>query len=348
MRVNIDKTESIWIGSKKGCGEEILPHKSLKWNHAGRFKLLGIWFELAKVDKTICNFYDKIKTIKSLLNTWTYRELTYIGRITVIKTLALPILVQVLTVLPNPPDTVLKEIQNIFFNFLWNGKPDKIKRSVIINDFEEGGLKLPDIVSFCYSLKFSWLHKLLDPQNYSPWKILLIDYIHKWGGDHILYVSSEGLRLVAQKLNSFWRDVFINFSILKDTAQDPNDLDVDSILKQPLWLNTFMKIGGNLCIKPKFSENGIFFINDLISDNNRFYSYDELKREYNVNVNFLEYYSIISAIPNRWKTLIVNCNKLPNIENKLIDFVKNNAKNCKYVYKLYLEKKKDKCDKCST
>ncbi len=43
----------------------------------------------------------------------------------------------------------------------------------------------------------------------------------------------------------------------------------------------------------------------------------------------------------RWKTLIGNCNKLPNIENKLIDFVKNNAKNCKYVYKLYLEKKKD-------
>ena len=65
LRVNIDKTEAIWIGSRKGCGEEILPHKNLKWNHAGRFKLLGIWFELTKVDKTISNFYDKIQGIKS-------------------------------------------------------------------------------------------------------------------------------------------------------------------------------------------------------------------------------------------------------------------------------------------
>jgi hypothetical protein len=40
-----------------------------------------------------------------------YRELTYIGRITVIKTRALPILIQSLTVLPNPPEWVIKEIQ---------------------------------------------------------------------------------------------------------------------------------------------------------------------------------------------------------------------------------------------
>jgi hypothetical protein len=62
----------------------------------------------------IINFTEKIKSIKGLLNTWCYRELTYIGRITVIKTLALPILIQSLTVLPNPPEWVIKEIQDIF------------------------------------------------------------------------------------------------------------------------------------------------------------------------------------------------------------------------------------------
>jgi hypothetical protein len=66
-------------------------------------------------DKTHRNFTEKIKSIKGLLNTWCYRELTYIGRITVIKTLALPILIQSLTVLPNPPEWVIKEIQDIFF-----------------------------------------------------------------------------------------------------------------------------------------------------------------------------------------------------------------------------------------
>jgi hypothetical protein len=58
---------------------------------------------------------------------------------TVIKTLALPILVQCLTVLPNPPDSALNDIEEIFLKNLWNGKKDKIKRSVIINEYEEGG-----------------------------------------------------------------------------------------------------------------------------------------------------------------------------------------------------------------
>jgi hypothetical protein len=49
------------------------------------------------------------------LNTWCYRALTYIGRITVIKTLALPNLIQSLTVLPNPPEWVITEIEDIFF-----------------------------------------------------------------------------------------------------------------------------------------------------------------------------------------------------------------------------------------
>ena len=75
---------------------------------------------------------------------YLYRDLTYIGKVTVIKTLALPILVQCLTVLPNPPDSVLNDIQEIFDKFLWNGKKDKIKRSVIINEYE-GGLKMPHI-----------------------------------------------------------------------------------------------------------------------------------------------------------------------------------------------------------
>jgi hypothetical protein len=48
-----------------------------------------------------------------------FKEQTYIGKITVIKTLALRILIQSLTVLTNPPEWVIKEIQDNFYNFLW-------------------------------------------------------------------------------------------------------------------------------------------------------------------------------------------------------------------------------------
>jgi hypothetical protein len=76
----------------------------------------------------------------------------------------------------------------ILKKYLINCKKDN-KRYVIINEYEEGGLKMPHIQSFNKALKMSWLHKLLDTFNHSPWKLLLLGYIQKWGGSSILYLS---------------------------------------------------------------------------------------------------------------------------------------------------------------
>jgi hypothetical protein len=48
----------------------------------------------------------------------------------------------------------------------------------------------------------SWLHKLLDPFNHSPWKVLLLGFRQKWRGSNILYLSKESLEKIAEKVNS--------------------------------------------------------------------------------------------------------------------------------------------------
>jgi hypothetical protein len=45
--------------------------------------------------------------------------------------------------------------------FIWNGKTDKIKRSTLICDYSNGGLKMPHI----HVLKVSWSKKIVDPLN---------------------------------------------------------------------------------------------------------------------------------------------------------------------------------------
>jgi hypothetical protein len=52
LRVNPDKTEAIWVGSRLGSDKKLLPKKHLVWNTSGKFKLLGIHFNLYKEDKT--------------------------------------------------------------------------------------------------------------------------------------------------------------------------------------------------------------------------------------------------------------------------------------------------------
>ena len=52
-------------------------------------------------DKTAISFKQKIDKKRTVLNSWIYRDLTYMRKITVIKSLAMPFLIQSLTVLPN-------------------------------------------------------------------------------------------------------------------------------------------------------------------------------------------------------------------------------------------------------
>ena len=60
---------------------------------------------------------------------------------------------------------------------------------------------------------------------------------------------------------------------------------------------------------------------------------------YNVYINFVEYYGIISAIPNNWKQIILDENiKLDRICNEIVDKVKAESKPCKYFYKLFIQR----------
>jgi hypothetical protein len=42
-------------------------------------------------------------------------------------------------------------------------------------------------------------------------------------------------------------------------------------------------------------ENGVFFVNDLISENKMIFTYEEFKNHYNIRLNFIEYFSILSV-----------------------------------------------------
>ena len=55
-----------------------------------------------------------------------------------------------------------------------------------------------------------------------------------------------------------------------------------------------------------------------------------------IGLNFIEYFSILSAIPHRWKLLIRGIGKLNLIENDIVDRLKRDPKPCKYFFKQYM------------
>jgi hypothetical protein len=92
----------------------------------------------------------------------------------------LPILIQIIIVLPYPPVNILKDIHTSFYKFLWNGKRDKVKREILTNSNEDVGFKMIDNKLFCQALKITWIKKYIDPLHVSPWNTLLIDSFAKW------------------------------------------------------------------------------------------------------------------------------------------------------------------------
>jgi hypothetical protein len=64
-------------------------------------------------------------------------------------------------------------------------------------------------------------------------------------------------------------------------------VDSQHVLSQPIWLNPWIKIGGNMCMNKICCENVVFFVNDLISEHKMLFTYEEFKDHYNIGLHFI-------------------------------------------------------------
>ena len=183
LKLNDSKTEALWIGSKIGHEQILVSEKKLKWPKY-KVKTLGLWLSTDPDTALRLNYNEKTENIRKLLICWKYRRLTLLGKIAVLKSLAASQLVYLLSPLRSNHHAI-KEINDMFYHFLWNGKGDKIKRKVMINEPEYGGLKMIDLCSFNKSLKTAWVKKYLDTTNHGKWKFLVDLELENYGRDLI-------------------------------------------------------------------------------------------------------------------------------------------------------------------
>ena len=81
----------------------------------------------------------------------------------------------------------------MIYNFIWHGN-DKIKRTALINDIEDGGLKMLDIESMISAQRIMVLNKYFD-DNESSWKVILDKFLQGVGGKFILSCNIDTRRL---------------------------------------------------------------------------------------------------------------------------------------------------------
>ena len=132
---------------------------------------------------------------------------------------------------------------------------------------------MPHISSFCAALKVAWLKKVLDINYIASWKTLLLDTLEGFGGDKILYLPSEGLLKSLHNFNPFWKSVFemwAKFERFPPTT--PNE-----VMSQCIWLNNNIKRNGRKFILSHWIQKGVYFINDLLTNEGKFLSFVEFR-----------------------------------------------------------------------
>jgi len=332
--LNKDKTEILNINNQDD--------KNNRWLRE-EVRLLGIILNKDVSKMIYANFKSKIKEIEDCIKIWKMRDLSIIGKINIIKSLASSKLIHAMSVLPSPPNSFFKELETVLYNFIWNSKVDRIKRKILIGTYENGGLKMIDIESQSKALKIKWLEKLLhnnhklDNEFWIHWVIYNIpnispEYLLKCNLD-----KKDVNNIIKFKKGSFWSEIFSEWCYLN---YDPHPTLKDELLNQNLWFNSHIKVGKKMVFNKKLYEADVRYIKDILH-NGKFLTIENIRQKYHVDISFLEYGGLINAIPRDWKKYLKNnCIELEGdqTEIKHLYYIDRISLSCKGIYNEYIKR----------
>ena len=164
-------------------------------------------------------------------------------------------LVYILSPLPTNQQ-VLDEINNIFYKFLWDWKGDKIKRSIMISDYGNGGLKMIDINSFNKALKLSLVRKYLNNDNSAKWKLLFDFQLQDYGGSEFFRcnLNRKDLSKYINVPDPFIAEIV---QIWAEISFDDSVKSIDHLFTLNLWHNSLIKVGNKPIYYKSWSTKGI-------------------------------------------------------------------------------------------
>ena len=316
-KANIDKTRCIPLGRARFNTSLLASLKNVYGDDfiTNNFTALGITYrnDGSLRDIVNSNYNDKLIKVRSWINRWNKRDLTLMGKCTIIKTLLFSQLTYLVSPLPRPDASFIRIFDTTIFHFLWGCKRDKIKREIITRNKEHGGLGLFYLSDFIIGLKTSLISKLLNNSFRHTWKEIMIKQLKF--PNHITISVENGLA----KINChFTQDVLNCYTEWKISSANAALGSIDHCV----WSNPAITDIGSKLWNKHLIDKGIFYISDFLSiDQSTLLNYDMFINKWeltpNTTISKTDYCNIIMGIRR------YNC---PSVNNRNIEFVDSNIK----------------------
>ena len=197
----------------------------------------------------------------------------------------------------------MKEIDKIIYCFIWDNKPDRIRRTIIQNHKNQGGLGLTNIHLLNSCTKITWLTRIVKDTG-SLGKLLLADLPRPCDVELLKYMlqgnmKSSDVHHFVKPYSKYWKEIWYYWTRYNYKSQN-SIIEPNEITKQNIWFNTSIRIQGKPVYYYEWYTKGIKTIGDL-RKGSKWVNATDLHITYNIKTNFLTLIAILQAIPLNWR-----------------------------------------------
>ena len=293
LMINESKCSIMLMGRQNDPHEDV---ENIKFEN--EVKIVGIFFRPDLSAKEIeKNWEGRIKKIKKIIDQWMRRKLTIIGKIQIVKTFLLSQFVYVFQSISIPLN-VIDEINTILYRFIWKKNNldrrawERIKRKVLCNSKEKGGLCMINLKKFQDSFLLNWACRL-NSEKEDDWTQIPRYFLQSIGGISVFKSNVELKAFMGEEniKSPFWR-------LVVHTWMEHNvNIHKDKInMCDPIYNNTNVTINNNTLFLQRGIKGNIKTIEDAFSEGN-ILSFETFENKAGKHPdNMIEYLAMRTAI----------------------------------------------------
>ena len=279
-KFNVGKTRCIPLG-KTSQNLSLLTRLKQRYGEGfiadnGIFSALGLEFNSKDLDLAIKNNYSKrFQKARDIAKMWGTRDMTVYGRVTLIKTFLLSQFVYLIVPLPRTDTATIKSINSLFYKFLWGGGCEKVKREIIDQPKERGGLDMVNFENFTISLKVKLIFKLFNENFDHPWKRIVTMQLSY--PDHPKISIEVG---AAKTGRGFTRDLLECYQEWKSRVSNIKNKTINECV----WGNVVVTGRGiNKLWNSALIDRRVMYLTDFIDTEGLLLTYNEFRYKHNIN-----------------------------------------------------------------
>ena len=306
-KINKEKTSLIWLGDS--ITRWNISQYDLLWT-TKPVKYLGHYIHSNNKEALNLDWEQKLVKLRKILDSWAKRNLTIFGRVTVLKSLALSQVTHLIIVDSIPPK-FQKVLDKIIFEFIWSKKVEKIKRCILTENYEKGGIRMVDIQNQMLSFRLKWLSRFLN-ESKETWKKMCSYWFDLIGGIVLLlncnYSVSTFDAIDEKKIPTFYKEILYAWEMIRThtTVQEvqTHNFDSNDALNQIIvWHNKDVLFDNRSLFFKEWYSSGIVYLGDLVRRGG-FQSIENIRSkirfEKSKSTVLFDYARLRTAIPLVW------------------------------------------------